>query len=371
MIYKTIRSAFCIALAFSLSSVLFAQDPRIVAAAGDKYLISAEAGGVNFTEGTVSIVRKEGKSGALLKRDQIEIGDRVTTGADGKVEILMNPGSYIRLGANSAFEFNTTSLDDLRLKLDSGSAMFEVFATNEFSVSVSVPKGVVNMVETGIYRIDVQPNGVAKIAVWNGLAKIGNGAEIKKGRTAEIDGRAATIIKFDRDEKDSLAVWSQERGKLLAKASASLKNQAARTSLINSFNGGRWGMYDAFGLWMYSAQFGGHCFIPFGRGWYSPYGYWYGNNIWWYDLPTIIYFPITVTPNIYGTKRQRRDDIGGGSGGGNTAPPFVRAEEGVKTNTRWNIPDSTTDRSAPVFYPSTPQIIVVAPSSTGAKPRNK
>jgi hypothetical protein len=38
----------------------------------------------------------------------------------------LNPGSYIRLAENSSFEFLTTSLDDLQLKLSDGSAMLEV-----------------------------------------------------------------------------------------------------------------------------------------------------------------------------------------------------------------------------------------------------
>lgn len=371
---KSIRFAFCIAITMCLGTVLIAQDRRVLSAAGDKYVISANAGGVNFTEGTVTVTRKEGRSGVLLKGDQIEIGDRVSTGADGKVEILMNPGSYVRLGSNSAFEFKTTSLDDLKLRVDSGSAMFEVFATNEFKVTVILPKGKVTLVDTGIYRVDVSSNGTATVSVWDGLAELSNGSStLKKGRAATIGSGAPSIEKFDRDDKDALAVWSKERGKLLSKATASLKNQAVRDSLINSYNGGLWSMYDAFGLWIYNAQFGGHCFLPFGRGWYSPYGYWYGNNIWWYDLPTVIYYPPTPTPSIFGTKNRSREDEIGGGGGASSLPPFVRIQEGVKTNNPIREPaennNNNTDRS-PVFFPSTPSVVVTAPSPTGTKTRD-
>ncbi len=360
-----------------LGSTAFAQNRGVVSAAGDKYVISANAGGVNFLEGTVTVARTEGRSGALLKGDQIEVGDKVSTGANGKVEILMNPGSYVRLGANTTFEFKTTTLDDLKLKLDSGSAMFEVFATNEFKVAVQLPKGRVALVDTGIYRIDIQSNGVATVSVWDGVAEL-TGTTLKKGRAATIGEGTLAIAKFDRDDKeDALALWSKQRGKSLAKATASLKNQQVRDSLINSYNGGRWGMYDAFGLWIYNAQFGGHCFLPFGRGWYSPYGYWYGNNIWWYNLPTVIYYPPTPTPSIFGTKtRSRSEDVVGGSGGGNgggiVTPPFVRVQEGVKMNDPIREPadvNNNTDRG-PVFVQSSPPIIVAAPSQTGSKTRD-
>ena len=376
MTIKSIRFAFCIAMTMCLGTVLIAQDRRVLSAAGDKYVISANAGGVNFTEGAVTVIRKEGRSGVLLKGDQIEIGDRVSTGAEGKVEILLNPGSYVRLGSNSAFEFKTTSLDDLKLLVDSGSAMFEVFATNEFKVTVFTPKGQVTLVDTGIYRVDVSSSGIAKVSVWDGFAELSDGSSrVKKGRAVTVGNGAPSIAKFDRDEMDSLAIWSKERGKMLSKATASLKNRVVRDSLINAYNGGRWGMFDAFGLWIYSSQFGGHCFLPFGRGWYSPYGYWFGNNIWWYDLPTVIYYPPTPTPSIFGTKnRSREDEIGGGGGGGNSLPPFVRVQEGIKTNNPVREPaeinnNNNIDRS-PVFFPSTPSVVVAAPSPTGTKTRD-
>ncbi|MBP7375651.1 MAG: FecR domain-containing protein [Pyrinomonadaceae bacterium] len=372
MVNRSIRFVFCIAMAFCMSSAAFAQERRVVSAAGDKYVISANAGGVNFVEGSVTVARKEGRSGLLLKGDQIEIGDRVSTGADGKAEILLNPGSYVRLGTNTTFAFNTTLLDDLRLRVDSGSAMFEVFATNEFKVTVILPKGSVTLIDTGIYRVDVSPNGTSKVAVWDGRAEIPNSTSaLKKGRAATIGLGSPAVAKFDRDEKDALAVWSKQRGKMLTKATASLKNQSVRDSLINSYNSGRWGIFDAFGVWVYNAQFGGHCFLPFGRGWYSPYGYWFGNNIWWYDLPTVIYYPVTPAPSIYGTKnRTRENETGGGSGGGEFVPPFVRAQEGIKMNDPVRVPsDNNTDRS-PVFFPSSPQVVVAAPSPTGTKTRD-
>jgi hypothetical protein len=110
-----------LALGF-VAALAVAQNDTISAAAGDRYVISAKAGGVNFVEGTVAVVRKSGRSGVLLKGDTLEIGDRVSTAENGKVEILLNPGSFLRLGGTSAFEFNNTSLDELEIRLDSGSA---------------------------------------------------------------------------------------------------------------------------------------------------------------------------------------------------------------------------------------------------------
>ena len=186
---KIFRNLFVVGtIAFLFSINVFAQKENTVSTVAQNYVISAKAGGVNYIEGTV--LRKIGKSGYLLKTDTLEIGDKVATGANGKVEILLNPGSYIRLAGNSEFEFITTSLDDLKLKLARGSAMLEVFADDDFRVIVNTPGAQFYAVKSGVYRVDVMSDGTAKIEVWDGKAKIGdtNASIVKPGREAVVNG---------------------------------------------------------------------------------------------------------------------------------------------------------------------------------------
>lgn len=376
MIQRFIRSAVGIAMLLSMTVVGFSQNANDRPAAGNKYLISARAGGVNLTEGNVGIVRANKTSGRLLKGDEIAIGDRVSTDANGRAEILLNPGSFIRIGGNTAFEFRSTSLDDLRIAIDRGSAMFEVYATREFRVTLITPKGNALLVDSGIYRVDVAENGVAKLAVWDGLAQVKNNGnfDVKKGRVATLDKRVSVVEKFDRDDKDALAVWSKDRGKLVARNTARLKNQQVRDSLLSAYNGGNWGMYSAFGLWVYDAGFGGSCFLPFGRGWYSPYGYNFGHSVWWYNLPPVIYYPpyVPVQPDPYGKKPGSREALAGG--GGNVAPPFIRVEETSRQSNPIRVPnDSMFDRqpSSPVYFPpvSAPTSAPSSAGDTGSKTR--
>ena len=118
-----------------------AQD-RSGSTATDKYLISTNAGKVNFVEGDVTVLKKNGHSGPLLRRDNLELGDIVSTGSTGKAEVLLNPGSYLRLGSNSKFSFRTTDLNDLQIALTSGSAIFEVIATDDLRLPSLHPKKV-------------------------------------------------------------------------------------------------------------------------------------------------------------------------------------------------------------------------------------
>ncbi len=294
-----------------LSGFVFAQsNNKTVSSTGDLYVISAKAGGVNYIEGKVTVAGKNKRSSYLLKGDTVEVGDKVSTGTDGKAEILLNPGSYIRLAENSSFEFLTTSLDNLRLKLNGGSAMFEVIADDEFKIVVYTPKADFSIITSGVYRVSVLDDGSGQIAVWKGKARVGdiNETEIKGGREAVVKGGQVAVAKFDRDEKDALEDWSKSRAKDLAKVNSRLQRPDLRNSLISGFGASRWNMYNSFGLWVFDRSFGSYCFLPFGYGWNSPYGYSYGRDLWYFRLPRVIYTqpPPSGGTTVAGKSRTRQ-----------------------------------------------------------------
>lgn len=285
-----------------LSITCYPQNGKIKAAGGDKYVISAKAGGVNEIDGKVAVFRVNGTSGYLLKGDEINIGDHVSTGDDGKAEVLLNPGSYMRVGQGTSFEFLTTSLDDLRLKMKSGSAVFEVIADDDFRVTILMPRTAMALTRSGVYRIDILGDGSSKVSVWKGKVFVGakSKTEVKSGHSATVVGISADIQKFDKDDRDGLTLWSKDRAKDLAKVNASLQQKAMRNTLLNSFNRG-WNLYDSFGLWVYSPSRSNWCFLPFGYGWGSPYGYTYNFDLWNVRMPgTIFYQPRTNLPSSSG-----------------------------------------------------------------------
>ncbi len=311
----------------------------------DKFLISAKAGGVNHVEGTVSIVRSNGTGGVLLKRDRVEVGDRVSTGSGGRAEILLNPGSYIRLASNSSFEFGATDLEDLQIKLDSGSAIFEVFAGDEFRVSITTPKGKVALVDTGIYRVDVASDGTALLSVTKGKAEVGDAAvAVKEGRTGTIGTGTVAVAKFDKGKRDEFAQWSKDRSKQLTKVSSSIQDRNLNTAIARGMRAGRFSHYNSFGLWIFDASFGGYCFMPFGSGWRSPYGGWYYNGIYWnyWNPPTWFPPPPPAGPNTRKVRepgdvptnpfaKVRGNDDNGvvrGTGKVSEPPPFSKINRG-------------------------------------------
>lgn len=323
-------------LAMLSAAVTFGQNQTLRSVAGDKWVISAKAGGVNFVQGGVSVARKEGKSGLLLKGDNVVVGDRVTTDVGGRAEILLNPGSYLRVSENSVFSFATTSLEDLQIKIERGSVILEVFADKDFRVAVNSPKEEYGLIQTGVYRIDVAADGSGRLEVWKGKAEVGDSV-LKGGKAAVSNEGQVAVAKFDRDDRDDFEIWSRTRAKELAKETNSLRDRELRTSLMRSFLGGRWNMYNSFGLWVYSARLGRHCFLPFGYGWSSPYGFGYGTDIWWYRLPSAVYLPPVTPPSsgrgpgsgaeFPGDRRPRQP--------AQKAPPFAEMQGGSSTGPKF------------------------------------
>jgi hypothetical protein len=335
-------SALCLIALAALASVTARAQTR------DERLISAKAGGVNFVAGDVKARRAGGAdwTGVSVK-DDLKSGDVARTGADGRVEVLLNPGSYLRAGAQTEFELEDASLDNLRLRLTSGSVLVEATGYGDLGLNIEVatPQTRVSIVRSGVYRIDVSRPGETLVVVEKGRARVGGGAAalvVKNGKTARVvAGGGVEVAKFDKQQRDALDLWSRDRGKELAKLNEKLANRQTN-ALLASYNS-RFDIFRAdfpsssFGLWMWNSTSRCYTFLPFYMGWRSPYGYGYGsffngfgNYNCWGCAPSHGYRPTIVnnagqqnfpTPNgtiQRGAPPASSSGGGFGSGGGNT-----------------------------------------------------
>jgi hypothetical protein len=300
-----------------------------------QYIISAKAGGVNSVEGKVSVMRRAGTSGLLLQGDEVQIGDRVTTGDDGMAEVLLNPGSFLRIGHNTSFEFGSTDLENLKVNLKTGSAIFEVIATEDFKVSVKLPQSEIQLTNSGVFRIDVLADGSGRLSVLKGKAFVGPGltTQVAAGRTAAIVTGGVSVSKFNKSSIDDLDVWSKSRSKELASLNDHLQRNSLRNSLLGSFNNNGWNLYHSLGLWVFSPG-RGWVFLPFGYGWSSPYGSDYGWDLYRCQMPVYVWnsYPpptssggVTSLPTRGDTKARRQRE---------QTPPFQRVENTVRAESR-------------------------------------
>src|SRR5207253_8732298 len=170
-IMKVTGLALCLALA--VTATVQAQNR-------EKYVISAKAGGINLVSGDVTVRHEGAKTRqALTAKDDLGSGDVVLTGQGGRVEVLLNPGSYMRVSENSEFELTDASLDALQVKLSSGSAILEVGSADGVKVAINVvtPQSSVLITKGGIYRFNVSPGEMTEIFVRKGKLLLGKGVE--------------------------------------------------------------------------------------------------------------------------------------------------------------------------------------------------
>jgi len=252
-------------------------------------IISARAGGVNFVSGDVTFRKAtETRGQALTIKDNLSTGDVVRTGDSGRAEILLNPGSYIRLAENSEFEFSDASLDNLRLKMVKGSALIEAtgYSHVETLIVVETPHTQASIIRSGVYRINILAPDTTEVAVRKGRAVIGNNAAapIKGDKKARIVGSTVEVVEYDKKrEKDAFDEWSKERAETLADANRKLSNRNVNTLLASYNMNSLWSAsYQPNGLWLFDNRYGCYTFLPFYARWSSPYGRSYNNMLNYY-----------------------------------------------------------------------------------------
>jgi hypothetical protein len=295
-----------------------------------QYLISSKAGFVNRVDGRVFIERQENANserGRASLGTQMKDGDLLATAVESRAEVLLNPGSYIRLGEQTEVRAVNTSLSEMRFEVVKGSVIVEVGELEkQIVVEIQTPAGVISVNKSGIQRIDVT-NGVTTIAVRQGEAYLGTRDQLLAKRATKIGrgkmtrlsntfvaGSQLQMAKIDKDATiDELDAWSFNRAQTLMAANQSVlrRQQQSRIGLISG--------------WYFDPFYNGYTFIP-GGGYFSPYGFPFFSRYGDFRY----YFPYGVPYYYYNPYGWGNGNNGGGGGGrpGGGAPPSSRVIAG-------------------------------------------
>ncbi len=190
-------------------------------------VISAHSGLVNLSEGSVFLddQRVEQKTG---KFGQMNNGSELRT-EDGRAEVLLTPGTFLRVGANSAIRMLSNKLDNTRVELLRGSAVLDQGSDTLADTSVTIVYALTEVLikQPGQYRFDAEPPQVK--VTKGGVEVTANNKTIEagSGTVVPFDGKlvARTILK-DSVSKDP----SQKSGDDLDSWSASRDNSVAQDS---------------------------------------------------------------------------------------------------------------------------------------------
>jgi FecR protein len=325
---SSLPALFILSVAFILccSIVNFAQNR-------EKFVISAKAGGINAITGDAS-VHSRGQTDwqQLMITDDLDAGDRVRTAYDGRVEILLNPGSYLRVGGNSEVELSNNTLENLELRLIRGTAIVEATGADglDLNINISTPHTKLAIVRQGLYRLNVVPGDATELIVRKGRVILSDShTKVKGGNKVVFSATNVSVAKLTKEEKknkekEDVEVWSKERAQTLAKANRRITDRMLNSAFASYRD---WDPFlRGYGLWFFNRTSNCYTFLPFSYGWGSPYGTSYS---------TSVYSP--VFPSSYGNgNRWPSSNPSGGttssggsrpsSGGSAPAAPMPRPE---------------------------------------------
>src|SRR5919112_724753 len=272
------RKAFSLPVLFTLS-VAFILCCSIVnfAQNREKFVISAKAGGINAITGQADVHPKgESEWQQLSITDDLDSGDRVRTANDGRVEILLNPGSYLRVGGDSEVELSNNTLANLEVRLLRGTAIVEATGADglELNINISTPHTKLAIVRQGLYRLSVVPGDGTELIVRKGRVILSDShTKVKGGNKVVFNATNVSVAKLTKEEKkvqENIDTWSKERAETLAKANRRINDRMINSAFATFRD---WDpLSRASGLWFYNSRAGCYTFLPFFYGWGSPYG---------------------------------------------------------------------------------------------------
>ena len=279
-------------------------------------VVSAKSGTISVADGKVLLDEKPLEIQPGQFPDMKE--KSVLRTQEGRAEILLPPGMFLRVGENASFRMISNRLVDTRLELLSGSGVVEIDSTSKDSeVTILCKSGSVTFTK-GIYRFDSE---TARLKVFEGNANVdidGRSLTVSTGKMIGLTGDTASVEHFDVKDTDSLDHWSRRRGEEVAMANVSAARRASTSSAWgNSYNSG-YGSYNSaysplnpcMGMGMGMGMGAGMGMGPYGYGAYTPAAYALGagtmmGGAWaynpWYGM--ITYMPCSgmmFSPYGYG-----------------------------------------------------------------------
>src|SRR6058998_1989586 len=224
-----------------------------------QYMVSAKAGLVNYVDGQVNVRLHE----------QITAGAPIETGLQSHVELLLNPGSFLRIGEDSQVVLDSVELSNTAVRIVKGAALIEASDIDkQIPIRVTTGNLQVLIVSPGTYRFS---DGTA-LVLEGKLRTADKSTTIKRGHQVTSFGDSYTVSNIVVQPNGELDLWSSQRSAALAKANALAYHDHYSDNAYSFWYYPYWNVYSGRSAWIYSPFLTGFTFIPRG-GYRSYYGY--------------------------------------------------------------------------------------------------
>jgi hypothetical protein len=228
---------------------------------------SALPGTLNYVEGQ-AYIGQDSLNANSIGNETLRPGDTLSTD-NGKAEILLTPGVFLRVDSNSAVKMLSPSITDTEVQLTQGRALVEVAEIHDQN-NLRISEGGIEtrLVKKGVYEFDADRQ---EILVFDGKADVQDGDRtIAVGGGKRLDLNSGGELKthgFDKDnyKQSDIYQWSSLRSSYLAEANV----DAARVYVSNGYYGPGW----VGAGWYWDPWLAGYTFIPGDGILYSPFGF--------------------------------------------------------------------------------------------------
>ena len=245
---------------------------------------TASPGTINYVEGHAT-VGNETLSSKSVGTVALNAGQTLST-ENGRVEVLLTPGVFLRLGNDTTIKMVSPSLLNTKVNVQTGEATVEVDEYHSRqNLMVEEDGSTAYLVHTGLYDFDPQQGAIRVIKGQAVVVYNDHHVRVNQGREVNLFPETAKLktTKFDVSQykKDNpLYSWTKLRSQYLAEANV---NEAPYLYGYGGWGlGWGWGpgVYGWYGPgWYWNPWFASYTFIPgagiidspFGWGFYSPW----------------------------------------------------------------------------------------------------
>jgi hypothetical protein len=242
---------------------------------------AGQPGAINYTEGQVFV---DGQAVNASQNARVQPGQTLET-QNGKAEMLLTPGVFLRLNDNTQARLESNSITDTRVNLLKGEAMIEADQVVKDNGIRILDSGYVTSIDKpGIYDFNaIQP----ALRVYDGEATVAfndHTTNVKKGHQLDFVATNAKLKThgFDTKTTDTLYAWSRLRSEYMAEANMA----TAQTIVVNNP-----GWFYGTG-WYWNPYWASWAFVPGAGYWGSPFGFgwgFYSPVVWSVYRPVIGY----------------------------------------------------------------------------------
>jgi hypothetical protein len=246
---------------------------------------------ISFVAGPVTYSRGDDPDewDDAIENVPLTIGDRIYSPEDGRVELQLSLGNFVRLAPRSYFSTLNLSEDVKQFYLGEGVASFHIRRLQSDEViEIDTPTVSVTLDEPGSYRIAVDENGDSRVTVRRGRATVA-----ASGRQIAVENSEIRIYGIDSPRyeivglpaTDAFDRWASERDDRFERSYADAYRYASEDiiGVEELAEYGRWEEIPEYGYaWTPTRVAAG--WVPFSNGrwyWQDPWGWtWISNDRW-------------------------------------------------------------------------------------------